>query len=173
MRRVLGVVNHSFGWSGLGVEHTTAAFGGPGKQHETAKEKTYRRQSESRRLGGQMLPSRDEKGTSVATPPRTNTSPMMRTEYRPAPARLRCAQRVEHQCRGYRWCHEWRNNSCRFWIDWSGSRRAHGGALGQPDGACVLPSTGEPSVAGPARNAALGHWTCCRSQVPGLSSPPR
>ena len=63
MRRVLGVVNHSFGWSGLGVEHTTSAFGGPGKQHETAKEKTCRRQSQSRRLGSQMLPSRDEKGT--------------------------------------------------------------------------------------------------------------
>jgi hypothetical protein len=46
MCRVLGVVNHSFGWSGLGVEHTTAAFGGPGKQHETAKEKAYRRQSD-------------------------------------------------------------------------------------------------------------------------------
>ena len=63
MRRVFGVINHSFGGSRFGVEQTTAAFGGPGKQHETAKEKTYRRQSESRRLGGQMLPSRGEKCT--------------------------------------------------------------------------------------------------------------
>jgi hypothetical protein len=39
MRHVLGMVNHSFGWSGFGVEETTAAFGGSGKQHETGGEK--------------------------------------------------------------------------------------------------------------------------------------
>jgi hypothetical protein len=63
MRPVLDVVHHSFRWSGLGVEQTTAAFGRPGNQHETAGETQCRRHSQNPRLGRQVLPRSDEKRT--------------------------------------------------------------------------------------------------------------
>ena len=63
MRSVLDVVHHSFRWSGLGVEQTTAASGRPGNRHETGGETQCRRHTENRSLGGEVLPRRDEKGT--------------------------------------------------------------------------------------------------------------
>jgi hypothetical protein len=60
---VLDVVRHSFGWSGLGVEQTAAAFGRPGDQHETGGQTKCRRHTQNRSLGGQVLPRRDQKGT--------------------------------------------------------------------------------------------------------------
>jgi hypothetical protein len=61
MRRVFGVINHSFGGSRFGVEQTTAAFGGPGKQHETGC--ATRRRSQNRHMGCDVVLSRDQNRT--------------------------------------------------------------------------------------------------------------
>jgi hypothetical protein len=63
MRSVLDLVHHSFGWRGLGVEQTTAAFDRPGNKHKTGGETQCRCQSQNPRPGRQMLPRSDEKGT--------------------------------------------------------------------------------------------------------------
>jgi hypothetical protein len=79
VRSVLDVVHHSFRWSGLGVEQTTAAFGRPGNQHETAVKHSADAKARIPHGPSSAPPQRRENVPSVATPPRTNISPTITT----------------------------------------------------------------------------------------------
>jgi hypothetical protein len=68
MHRVLGVVHPPFGCSRFGIEQTTPTLDGPGKQHKIGPEKLDCHGSQNRRLGGQVLPSRNEKDTGCGEP---------------------------------------------------------------------------------------------------------